>query len=202
MHNRTGDDALGWGIGEYNAKGGAQVHTWKNGQMFGGILGLSMKYGATYATSWSMFENDGSRKSTDFSFIDGENMTPRASYRHMEMVAKHFKGDYADGKSTSKDLLVFGSVKGGKNSVMIMNRGNEAVAYDLGLSYEAVPKGSNTVKLTIDAKSSQNYEGNIAALTTQTLVFENGEVLVIEYSNEDFINESNPTESRVKIASE
>ena len=41
---RTGDEALGWGIGEFNAKNGSYVHTWGNGQMFAGILNLCMKY--------------------------------------------------------------------------------------------------------------------------------------------------------------
>ena len=119
LHNRKGDIALGWGIGEYNAKGGPQVHTWENGQMFGGVLNLSMKYEATYATSWSMFEHGGDRKGSDFSFIDGTNMIPRPSYRHMQMIAKNFSGVYVDGTSSTKDIITFGSVD--KNNTLHLN---------------------------------------------------------------------------------
>ena len=38
LHRRTGNDALIWGIGEYNSRGGPEVHTWGNGQMFGAVL--------------------------------------------------------------------------------------------------------------------------------------------------------------------
>ncbi len=202
LHKRTGDDAIGWGIGEYNAKGGKQVHTWKNGQMFAGILGLSMKYGATYATSWSMFENGGGRRGTDFSFIDGEKMTPRPSYRHMEMVAKNFSGFYVDGKSSLSDILIFGSVDGNKLAIMVMNRGIDSVAYDLGLNYANQPSGSNSVKLMVNAQSNQEYSGTIGALATQTLVFEGDEVLKIEYSNENFENQTPPTQSKLMVLGE
>ena len=59
-------------------------------------MDLCMKYEATYATTWSMFENSGNRKGTDFSFIDGKNMTPRPSYRHIEMIANNFEGYYLE----------------------------------------------------------------------------------------------------------
>jgi hypothetical protein len=36
-------------------------------------------------------------------------MTPRVSYRHMEFVAKYFKGSYADGESSDPNIVVFGS---------------------------------------------------------------------------------------------
>ena len=61
LHNRIGKDALQWGIGEYNSKGGPEVHTWGNGQMFGAVLGGCMENGATFATSWSIFEHGGDR---------------------------------------------------------------------------------------------------------------------------------------------
>ena len=123
QHNRTGNDALIWGIGEYNSKGGEVVHTWGNGQMFGAILGWCMEYEAMFATSWSMFEHGGNRRGTDFSLIDGANMTPRASYRHMEFVAKHFTGNFVKGTVSDNDFMVYGAQDEGRLSVMIMNRG-------------------------------------------------------------------------------
>jgi hypothetical protein len=190
--SRTGNDALGWGIGEYNAKGGPQVHTWKNGQMFGGILGLCMEYGATYATSWSMFENGGNRQGTDFSFIDGANMTPRATYRHMEMITKNFRGNFAKGKSTKSDVIVFGSVNGNKISVMIINRANAATPFNLNLNYDTVNTTAG-IGLNLNAESNLSLSGNLEALSTHTYVFENGKIIRTAYTNANFLSQQPPT---------
>lgn len=195
-HNRNGDDALGWGIGEFNGKGGPQVHTWQNGQMFGGVLDLCMKYGATYATTWSMFENDGNRKGTDFSSIDGAKMTPRPSYRHMQMIAKNFKGIYADGKSSLPDIIVFGSVDGNKISVMIMNRANKPATFTLHLNKTEVADNTNAT-LNIDANSAIVHKGSIEALATHTYVFKNNEIFKTAYTNQHFINDKAPDESKL-----
>lgn len=195
-HNRTGEDALGWGIGEFNAKGGAEVHTWMNGQMFGGILDLCMKYEATYATTWSMFENGGSRTGTDFSFIDGANMTPRPSYRHMEMIAKNFKGLYVEGKSSLSDIITFGSVDDNTVSVMIMNRANKESSFNLSLNYEAIDDNTN-IRLNIDANSDLGLIGTVEPLATHLYVFKNNEITRTVYSNTHFQNEQAPVTTKL-----
>jgi hypothetical protein len=198
LHNRLGDDLLGWGIGEFNAKGGTQNHTWQNGQMFGGILDLCMKYGATYATSWSMFENDGNRKSTDFSFIDGAKMIPRASYRHMQMIANNFSGTYLNGKSSVDDIIVFGSINEDVVSVMIMNRATKASSYVLKLNNATASiNQSDTVVLNINANSDLSFSGTIEALATHTLVFKKGKIFKTVYTNYHFENELSPIESKL-----
>lgn len=197
LHDRTGDKTLGWGIGEYNAKGGPQVHTWENGQMFGGVLNLCMKYGATFATSWSMFENDGNRKGTDFSFIDGTNMTPRPSYRHMQMIAKNFSGTYVDGKSSLEDVITFGSVDRNKISVMIINRSKNAIDFKLKLNFDEVTSNGPEVILNIDAHNKESIIGEIEPLSTQTLVFKGVEVSKSVYGNQDFLKENAPTYTKL-----
>lgn len=196
LHNRSGDTALGWGIGEYNGKGGAQVHTWENGQMFGGILNLCMQYGATYATTWSMFENNGNRKGTDFSVIDGANMVPRPSYRHMQMIARNFKGVYAEGKSSLSDVITFGSVDGNTISVMIMNRGTKPISFALHLNTIGV-SDTTDVQLNIDANNTVGHIGSIEALATHTYIFKNNEITRTVYTNQHFINEKAPDESKL-----
>ncbi|WP_242156325.1 hypothetical protein [Aestuariivivens sediminis] len=189
---RTGANALGWGIGEFNAKNGSYVHNWGNGQMFGGILNLCMKYEATYATTWSMFENGGNRAGTDYSFIDGANMTPRATYRHMQMIAENFNGTYYEGKSSKSDIIVFGTVDNDKTSVMIMNRASSATAFNLTLNYS----NSNTsggVALNVNAGSPLSHSGDIEGLATHVYVFENGHVTRTSYTNSNFLNEEAPT---------
>lgn len=183
---RSGDDALGWGFGEFNARDGVWVHHWGNGQMFAGILDLCMKYGATYATTWSMFENGGGRSGTDFSFIDGTNMTPRATYRHMQMIAQNFSGTYADGKSSDSKVLTFGAFNGSKYSVMILNRTDSPIAYNLVLNKDETPSGTGTVNINIDAKSNLNLSSTLPGQTTQLLVFENDGITSTSYSERDF----------------
>lgn len=193
--NRTGDDALGWGIGEFNAKGGPQVHTWENGHMFGGIMDLCMKYEATYATTWSMFENGGNREGTDFSFIDGANMTPRATYRHMEMVAKYFRGSYIEGSSSLSDMIVFGSKHGDTISAMIMNRAEAPQLYTLHLKNDGSTESG--VNLTLDAASDLGHQDLILGRSTQLLQFIGDSIFKVSYSSVDFDNEIPPQESWV-----
>lgn len=197
--DRSGDDALGWGIGEFNAKGGAENHTWGNGQMFGGIMGLCMKYEATYATTWSMFENGGNRTGTDFSMIDGTHMTPRASYRHMEFASKYFKGEYVDGISTSNNFVVYGAKNAEQISVMIMHRGyGYPKKYTLSLNNTA---GTGTaVSLKLNADTALTYSDMITERTTHVIIFRGDSVIKINYSSDDFDKEIAPQLSTVKIA--
>lgn len=195
LHSRNGNDALGWGIGEFNAKGGPQVHTWENGQMFGGVLDLCMKYEATYATTWSMFEHGGDRQGTDFSFIDGSHMIPRPSYRHLQMIADNFSGFYLEGESSLKDIITFGSIDGNKISVMIMNRSKSPVNYNLNLNYTNIVSGGGAIALNINADSDLSYDGSIEALATDTYIFENNKITRIAYTNDDFISEKAPVKT-------
>ncbi|MEX2409796.1 MAG: hypothetical protein WD607_00250 [Candidatus Paceibacterota bacterium] len=193
--NRTGDDALIWGIGEFNSKGGSEVHTWGNGQMFGAVLGWCMEYQAKFATSWSMFEHGGSRKGTDFSLIDGANMFPRASYRHMQFVANHFKGEFLKGTQSDSAFMVYGASENGKISVMIMNRGfGENKNYTLFLNNEA--KCSDGIFFNVDAKIDDFYKGNIESRSTQVLIFEGDSIMKINYTSADFDNERLPERSK------
>ncbi len=198
-HNRTGDNALVWGIGEFNAKDGSLVHSWENGQMFGGILGLCMKYEAKYATTWSMYENGGSRQGSDFSMIDG-NMTPRASYRHMEFVAKYFKGNYIDGTSSSNDFFVYGAQNEEQTAIMIMHRaGGLAKEYSLLLNDTATT--GEKYKLKVNAGIETPYGDVISPRTTQVIIFKGDSITKINYSSDDFDNNLPPVYSKFKLAS-
>jgi hypothetical protein len=195
---RTGDNAMGWGIGEFNAEAASDVHTFGNGQMFGGIMGLCMKYQATYATTWSMFENGGSRTGSDKSMIDG-NGVPRASFRHMEFVGKYFKGQYADGTSSSSDFVVYGAKYRNQVSVMIMHRGyGYPKEYKLTLD-NTTPVGA-TYALKVKADTALTYSDMISERTTHVIIFRGDSIIKINYSNADFIKDLAPQLSTVKIS--
>jgi hypothetical protein len=197
MHKRTGKDALQWGIGEYNSKGGPEVHTWGNGQMFGVVLGWCMEYEAKFATSWSMFEHGGDRKGSDFSFIDGENMTPRASYRHMQFVANYFTGNFLKGFSADTSFMIYGAQDGDRLSVMIMNRGfGEQQEYSLYLN-DPNPAESG-INLIVKANRDDVYKDVIQPRATQVLIFKGDTITKINYSSQDFENERPPYYSKIK----
>jgi hypothetical protein len=197
LHKRTGKNALQWGIGEYNSKGGPEVHTWGNGQMFGAVLGWCMEYEANFATSWSMFEHGGDRKGSDFSFIDGANMTPRSSYHHMEFVAKYFTGSFVKGISTDTSFMVYGAQNGEQLSVMIMNRGfGEPREYNLYLK----DAGQTSPGLNLFVKGNRDdvYKDVIQPRATQVLIFKGDSVTKINYTSEDFDNERPPVYTKIK----
>jgi hypothetical protein len=199
-HNRTGDDKLSWGIGEYNAEQASTVHSFENGQMFGGVLGLCMKYEALYATSWSMFENGGNRTGSDKSYIDGTGK-PRASYWHMQFIAKYFKGTYLDGISSSNDFVVFGAQNEEQTTVMIMHRATGALKeYTLQLNDTATSESA--YKLKVNAGKNVKYSDVITPKTTQVLIFRGDSIIKVNYTSTDFDKLVPPTVSTVTIANE
>lgn len=197
--NRSGDDALSWGIGEFNAKGGPEVHTWGNGQMFGGIMGLCMKYEAKYATTWSMFENGGNRQGTDFSMIDGAHMTPRASYRHMEFAAKYFKGEYIDGTSSSNDFIVYGAQNEEQTAIMVMHRGSGSAKEYVLLLNDTVSTNEK-YRLIVYAGLDVTYNDIISPRASQIIIFKGDLITKINYSSDDFDKELPPVYSTFKMA--
>lgn len=197
LHKRKENDAFVWAIGEYNGKGGAEVHTWGNGQMFAAVLGWCMEYGAKYATSWSMFEHAGDRKGSDFSFIDGKNMTPRASYQHMKFVAQNFSGEYLKGTASDSSFIVYGSQNGKQVSVMIMNRAfGEPKDYTLSLN-DSKNNGVG-ITLMVNAKRKDVYKDVIQPRSTQVIIFKANSISKINYTSDDFDNERPPVYSVVK----
>ncbi len=198
QHKREGKDALQWGIGEYNSKGGPEVHTWGNGQMFGAVLGGCMEYEAKFATSWSMFEHGGDRKGSDFSFIDGANMKPRATYWHMQFVAKYFTGTYLKGMTADTNFMVYGAQNGDQISAMIMNTGfGEPKGYSLYL--KNTDKVGSGLNLIIQGQREGVYNDTIQPRSTQVLIFKGDSITKINYTSNDFDSEKPPVYSKKKI---
>jgi hypothetical protein len=201
LHNRTGAYTFQWGIGEYNSKGGPEVHTWGNGQMFGATLGWCMQYGATYAATWSMFEHGGDRMGSDFSFIDGTDLKPRASYWHMYFVAKYFTGKFIEGKTSDSSMLAFGAGNNERISVMILNRGfGPARNYSIYLNN----KGETGNKSFINFAASKDivYNDIIPGRATQVLVFQGDSIIKFTYTSKDFDILAPPAQTVVKKALE
>ena len=113
------------------------------------------------------------------------------------MIAKNFKGIYAEGKSSLSDIITFGSVDGNNISVMIINRTNKPATFTLHLNKNIVADNTETT-LNIDANSAIVHTGTIEALATHTYVFKNNEIIRTVYTNQHFINEKALEESKLK----
>lgn len=71
---------------------------------------------------------------SDFSLYDGTQLVPRASYWHMEFVAKYFTGTFVKGTLSDSSFIIYGAQNGYQLSVMIMNGGfGEPQQYSLYL---------------------------------------------------------------------
>jgi len=151
-----------------------------------------MEYEAMSATTWSMFENGGKRAGSDFSSIDGAHMTPRASYMHMQFVAKYFKGTFLKGTTPDESFMVYGAQDGDQISVMIMNHGfGSPKEYTLHLS--PTKKSEPGLTFTVSGKSKEVYKDVIGERTTQVLVFKGDSLTKINYSSADFDTEQPPS---------
>jgi hypothetical protein len=201
LHNRIGAEALKWGIGEYNSKGGPEVHTFGNGQMFGATLGWCMQYEAIYTATWSMFEHGGDRLGSDFSSIDGTDMKPRASYWHMYFVAKYFTGKFIEGKTDNPMFLAYGAKDAGRTSVMIINRGfGPAMKYSVYLNNNGI--SGDGVLINMEASIDDIYNDIIPERATQVLVFQGDSIIKLTYTSKDFDHLNPPAQTVVKKALE
>ncbi|MCU0792533.1 MAG: glycoside hydrolase family 44 protein [Opitutaceae bacterium] len=191
-HARTGDQALVWALTEFNAKGGPQVHTWGNGQMFGAIYGIAMEHGAFTAATWSMYEHGGSRTGTDFSFVDGKQLTPRPTYWHMQLVSRYFSGDYIPARSPADSLVVYGADDGKRIAVMLLNLSDREVAFALGFGGRPSVE-RDAVPVVLDSRPGPTRAGRIGPRSTQVLLFESGTVSRIDYTEQDFLAGRGPS---------
>jgi hypothetical protein len=168
LHNRTGDNALGWGIGEFNANaGGGAPCSFGTGQMVAAVYGAAMRYEATFATMWSMFEAGGSCTGTDFSTI-GNDMEPRSTFRHMQLIAQNMQGNFALGTSNlGQNIYSFGAVDSNQIAVMVLNRGN--ATYDFTLRLDNQLSTENIIN--IHAGIPVDHALQIGANTTLLLLF-------------------------------
>ena len=189
-HQRTGENALQWGIGEFNLENkgyegpstseGSGVHSFVNGQFFAEVLGICMKDGAAYGCTWSIYEHGGRRSGTDYSFIDGQGLTPRPTFRHMELIARNCRGAYADGITNLPNIRAFGCKDADQVCVMILNM--EATGQrDYTLRLDSTPITS-VCAINIDTGMALEYKDTIGNQTTQLLMFDPQGKLIRKYT--------------------
>ena len=210
-HGRTGEQKLKWTIGEFNmhvvidprsnpelyqAEDGIGINSFLNGQFFAELYGMGMKEEAFYMTSWSIYENGGSRGKTDFSLFDGRSLKKRSSYWHMRLIGENFSGKYVDGLSSNRAFHTFGCSDAGKLCVIVLNRETEGERSYLLKMTQGDLDGDADVVMSVDAGANAEYQDVINRQTTHLLVFTDTGKLVkkITYSLDDYRNDVHPNQ--------
>jgi hypothetical protein len=170
--HRIGVDALQWGIGEFNSNEGGRVCSYENGQMFAEIYGYMMKYGGTYGETWSMLENGGSCRGTDFSFVDAK-VKPRSTFYHMQMVSENFSGFYLDGISNLDGIRAFGAVdtKAQRITVMLLNI-DVTASHACTIRLNANPIKTGECRVSLPVGLPVDLAQTIGSQTSIVLVFD------------------------------
>lgn len=190
---RSGDDALFWGLTEFNAKGGTQVHTFGNGQMFAAVLGLSELHGARMALSWSIYESGGNRGKTDFGLFDGRHYAPRPSAEHMRLYIKHMQGTPIELSHGNADVIVIGCRQKDGFSFMLMNF-SQNTKHAFGFVSDRSRVGGDTSSLRFHIPGlKREIVGSVDAMSTALVEVDGGAANIITYSAADFQQGRPPT---------
>jgi len=183
--NRTGENALQWGLGEFNGNNeqGFAVHSFDNGQFFGCTFGILMKYKATYGLAWSMYENGGNRTGTDFSLLDKQNLTPRANYWHLYMISKYFTGNYVEAQSSNSDIFTYGcrDIPKEVECAVLINRANTPKIFMLGSNLTEPANGKTLINFSEGFRGGV-FTDTLPGNTTLLYVFEKTKALKWQYS--------------------
>jgi alpha-L-arabinofuranosidase len=175
-YERLGDDALVWGLTEFNitydnpddlSVTGIAVPSFINGQFWVDVYCMAMEYNAFTVTPWCIQESD--RPSTYFGYIGGPpNFTPHATYYHMQMLADNMKGNYIKMLSSNPYLKVFGSQFNDETTIVIMNQ-HETKTFNIDLS--AINNKTGELIITSAQPISANYKGISKPNSTLLLKF-------------------------------
>jgi hypothetical protein len=197
-NGRTGSNALGWALTEFNityqnpadnSVDGLGVNSFLNGQFFAEVFGVGMANGAVTMDPWSIHESNGNRGASDLGYLDGPvaSAKPRSSYQHLAMIAQYFKGRYAPATSTQALLRAIAAGDGKQVSVLLANESLDQ-AYDFGIRLDnGKLVQQRTVTVQVDAALAAEFDGTIAAESSMLLVFDPTGKLVkrIEYAIAD-----------------
>ena len=182
-NDRTGADALQWGLTEFNmtyqnptnnSVEDYGVNSFLNGQFFAEVYGVGMAFGAATMDPWSIHESNGCRSAGDLGYLDGPlgSTKPRSSYYHLQMIAENFLGKYAPATSSQALLRVVAAGDGAHVSVLLMNESIDQ-SYDFALRLDnAAPTQAKAVTVKIDASLAAEYAGTVAAQASTLYVFD------------------------------
>ncbi|MFA9393032.1 MAG: glycoside hydrolase family 44 protein [Prolixibacteraceae bacterium] len=192
-YQRFGDDALMWGLTEFNITyrnpdnlgvEGIAVPSFINGQFWADVFGMAMEYGAFCVTPWCIQESD--RNETYFGYISGPpEFTPHSTYYHMQMMAENMQGSYVKINTNHPYVKAFGAVNNETSTILLMNQSDqENVQFDLRKMNQPESQVGLSIQSSISIKA--NLKGTIAPNTTRLYEFDkNGKLIkALEYNLE------------------
>lgn len=190
-YQRFGDDALVWGLTEFNITfrnpddldvDGIAVPSFINGQFWADVFAMAMEYDAFCVTPWCIQESD--RDETYFGYIGGpSDFTPHSTYYHMQLMADNFHGTYVKLTTNHPYLKAFGSVDKSSACIMLMNQSEkEHLAFDLTQINQS--NGFDGIRINSSINIKANLKGNLAPNSTRLYQFDkNGQVIkALEYT--------------------
>ncbi|WP_100616016.1 glycoside hydrolase family protein [Confluentibacter citreus] len=202
-YDRAGEDALIWGLTEFNitydnpddlSVSGIAVPSFINGQFWVDVFSMAMEHNAFTVTPWCIQESD--RASTYFGYIGGPpEFLPHSTYYHMQMMAENMKGSYIKMKSSNPYLKVFGSKTDDDTTIIIMNQHEtNSLNIDLNTINNQV-NGTNDLTISATKNIKANYKLVSKPQSTILLKFDNSgnKTYQIMYDLEMAINNLPPT---------
>jgi hypothetical protein len=179
-HNRTGADALIWGMTEFNVSydnpnrevSGHGNPSFLGGQFMAEVFAYGIQYDAFSMMPWCINETDA--VATDFGYLGlPKEFYPRSSYYHMQMMSRNLKGSYAPSQDNQDYIKTIAAKNESSIAIMVMNQ-HQTQNFAFTMSFNGnLPKTSKALAMTIDGKISASFDGEIPAQTTQLLVFDN-----------------------------
>lgn len=202
-HNRTGDDALLWGLTETNV-------TWSNpdreisgygnpsflgGQFLAEIIGYAMEHNAYMVNPWCINETD--KVKTDFGYIGlPSEFYPRSSYYHMQLMSQNMKGSFIANSDNVDYVKTIATADTETIAVMIMNQHTQRqYPFEVRLNGDkSTSKKPLAVRVNADIKAT--FTGEIPAQTTRLLIFNSKGKLTktLSYSLADNLKDKPPAE--------
>lgn len=202
-YQRFGDDALIWGLTEFNITyrnpddlgvDGIAVPSFINGQFWADVFGMAMEYEAFCVTPWCIQESD--RDETYFGYLGGPpDFIPHSTYYHMQMMAENLQGSYVKITTNHPYVKAFGSISKLTSCIMLMNQSEtETVEFDFTKMNQTKVNEDLCIKSSINIKAY--LKDTIAPNSTRLYQFDKkGNVIkALEY-NLEMARENNPPKS-------
>lgn len=177
--DRTGKDALVWGLTEFNitysnpddlSVTGIAVPSFINGQFWATVFAMAMEFNAFMVTPWCIQESD--RASTYFGYIGGPpNFTPHATFYHMQMMSNNMEGNYIKMQSSNAFVKVFCSQSNDETTLIIINQSEkETTSFDLN-KINSTQNDVSYLNITSVKNLKLNYKGISKPNSTRLLKF-------------------------------
>tara|TARA_R110000868_G_scaffold304437_17_gene565289 strand:+ start:22260 stop:23594 length:1335 start_codon:yes stop_codon:yes gene_type:complete len=199
-HNRNNEDALIWGLTEFNvtyANPDREISGFGNPSFLGGqfmaeIFGFGMKYGAFMMNPWCISEVDVVR--TDFGYIGMPvEFYPRSTYYHMQLLSEYSKKNFLTSVVNQEYVKIIATSDDSGVMILVMNQ-HPKKDFDFNIVNRNT---SFETELNIELGTTipVNYKSSIPNQTTKLFIFSNNGSLEKEvvYSLEHNLSYAPPT---------